>query len=135
MQWFIDIILELVAQVGYLTTGFVDRGDPATPDKQVGDWIKDGTYHDYDISSIVPVGTKGIAYRIIAQTTTISKSVFIRTKGNSNLSNLTQIITQVANVSIGQDGIVPVGTNRIIQYKLTPATWTFLSFTIKGWWL
>ena len=54
MQWLIDIIKEWIIAQGYLTKGYVKRDDPVNADFAMGDFTKDGTWHDLDLSSIVP---------------------------------------------------------------------------------
>lgn len=135
MQWLIDIIQEWVQAQGYLTTGFVDRGDPLSHDYALGDFTKDGAWHDLNLSSIIPENAKGVALHVIGLANTTNASITLRKNGNTNDVNVSRLITVVAHEFHTADMIVALDTNRIIEYRITPVVWLALSATVKGWWL
>lgn len=145
MQWLIDIIKEwVIAQAyatvawvqaqGYLTAGFVDRGDPAAFDFDKTDLITDGTWHDLDLSTIVPAGAKAILASILINDELIERSLMFRKKGNVNIFNRSLIYTQVSNIYNSLDLVIPVDADRKIQYRGEAIVWVAIYVTVKGWW-
>ncbi|GAI20613.1 unnamed protein product [marine sediment metagenome] len=124
-----------VTEQGYLTTGFVDRGDPGTWDFELGDFTLDGNWHDLDLSSIVPEGTKAIAMYVLLRTTSTAKYLIFREKGNAYEKNIAMLQTVIANVPIRGDYIVSLDANRKIEYIGTPNVINLIRFCVKGWWL
>lgn len=113
---------------------FVDRGDAPAWDKNLAAFVTDGAWHDYDLSSIVPVGTKAITYKLLVQAPGIAGFVRFRNKDNNTLFNTTHTQPQVANVTNAVDGVIGVNSNRLIEYQITNMVWTTINFVIKGWW-
>lgn len=111
---------------------FVGRGDPAAADKT--DFITDGIYRDWDLSAIVPAGAKVVLLKgNIADD--VSGSVFaVRKNGQTNEYNASRIRTQVANLSFDMDMVVECDANRVVEYKATNTTWTYIGFSVSGWW-
>lgn len=145
MQWLIDIVTEwIVAQgyalqswveaKGYLTTAFVNRGDPAVADLTDADLSTDGAWHTIDLSSIVPAGTKAVALFCLIFDDAAQSELSFRTNGNVNNSNLSSLYTQVANIINSADVVVPLDANRNIQYKAANVGWIAIEITVKGWW-
>lgn len=131
----VDLMHDWVEAKGYLTTGFVDRGDPAANDFATGDFAKDAAWHDLDLSAIVPVGTKAVAGRLQLNNEAIDRVAYFREKGNANTFNVSLNTTLVANVNHWEDIIFSVDSNRKAQYLVSAAGWTAITLTIKGWWL
>lgn len=113
---------------------FVDRGDPANHDFQVGDFIKDNTWRELDLSSIVPENAHGVLFTVFLRATVIDKPFGIRRAGNVNIRNASFIRTQVANIRISLDLSCPCSVDRKIEYLATDGTINFLNLTVKGWW-
>lgn len=134
MQWLIDIIKEWVIAQGYLTDGFVNRGDPAVVDYVTGDLIKDNAWHDLDLSAIVPENVKGVALYVSILELHIGTSVRFRKKGNTNPANVSRIYNQVAFEPNATDMTVPCDENRKIQYFASNVDFVILNITVKGWW-
>ncbi len=113
---------------------YVDRGDPAAYDFAVGDFTKDGTWYDLDLSGIIPVSAKAVLLEFDIETVNREKHIRIRKYGNANVINHQDIET--FNGGIHQSGsvIVAVDYNRIIKYNIDVATWTELDMVIRGWW-
>lgn len=135
MQWLIDIIKAWIEAQGYLTTSFVDRGDHAVHDFTTGDFIVDGDWHDLDLSSIVAENAKGVAFRIRIKTSVIGMTAEFRTKGNIKSFNMGGINTVVADVNHVGDCIIPLKTDRKIEYSLFGTGLQALYLNVKGWWL
>lgn len=134
MQWLIDIVKEWIQAQGYLTTSFVDRGDPATTDFSIGDFTKDGIWHVLNLSGIVPTDAKAVSLLLTVTNTTVAAFAYFRTAGNLNTRNLSQAITQVSGVGLGNDIVLPLDENLRVEYVFFPAGWLVINLTVKGWW-
>lgn len=119
----------------YLCTGFVDRGDPATPDWTQATLIADGAYHDLDLGGIVPVGTKGVLFTTYLFGDHVHWSIELRRKGNVNTATSNGMLVMIVGLGNWGDVTCAVDENRKIEYKLPNETWTLINMTVKGWWL
>lgn len=135
MQWLIDIIKAWIVAEGYIKTSFVDRGDPAAWDYTLNDFTRDAAWHDLDLSGIVPAGAKAIAVFMKIKSNVVGSNLRLRTNGNVNTSNLTELKTQVANVIISFDVVTIPDGNRVVEYYASLAVWTDISLIVKGWWV
>lgn len=113
---------------------FHDRGDPVTWDWQVGDLTTDGAWHDLDLSTIVPAGTKAVLMRANIVDNLVNQLLYFREKGNSGWQNSSLLTTQVANQGINHDVVVAVDANRVIQYWASSTTWTTINIAVRGYW-
>jgi len=134
MQWLIDIVLEAVAKVGYLTTGFVNRGDPAVPDWGEGDLIVDTDWHELDLSAIVPEGAKGVLFKALGRHAAFGKRFELRPHGHAQTQNICEIQTLVAGAFHHADWVCPCDGDRKIDYMLETPAWITVILTVKGWW-
>ena len=115
---------------------YVDRGDPAAADFAVGALTTDGAWHDLDLSSIVPASAKAVIIRAQIEDNAAGSIFAIRKNGNSNIVNNARQVTQVADVSIHiTPTIVPVDTNRVIEYFASNTTWTTINIAVCGWFI
>lgn len=146
MQWLIDIVKDWIESVpyateawveakNYLTTGYVDRGDPAVPDLNTGDLDKDGTWHTLDLSSVVPAGAKAVHLYLILFDDAVGSLISFRKNGNNFNSNISVMSTTVASVIEYGEIICALDSGRNLQYKVSNVTWLAITVTIKGWWL
>lgn len=113
--------------------GFVDRGDPAAYDRQVGDFTVDSDWHDWDLSAIVPAGAKAVLLRVMMKDDLVERLIQFQKNGNTNTFNSTHIRAQVANVYIEQDLIVACDSDRVIEYYLTTGM-DACNVIVRGWW-
>ena len=115
---------------------YVDRGDPAAVDFAVGALTTDGAWHDLDLSSIVPASAKAVIIRAQIEDNAAGSIFAIRKNGNSNIVNNARQVTQVADVPIHiTPTIVPVDTNRVIEYFASNTTWTTINIAVCGWFI
>jgi len=135
MQWLIDIVLEKVAEVGYLTTSYVDRGGTDSPDFSLGDFIGDLSWNDLDLSAIVPEGAKAVAFSMAGMGSWASSAAKFRKKGNTYGFNVTSFVTPVADIEHSGDCMCGISADRKIQYNLLDVGWDDFYLTVKGWWL
>lgn len=110
-----------------------DRGDPVGEDFGEGDLTADEAFHDLDLSSIVPVGTKAVKFRWQIMCGFTNQYLAIRKKGNVGAMNLFQAKTQEANVANMGDGEVYVNTDRKAEYKLSNVAWTHIRIVIASY--
>ena len=126
----LDVNGEIRSTYGF----FHDRGDATSCDKTVVDWTKDGSWYDWDLSGVVPEGTKGIVIWGYIKSSVAGEFFMLRKNGNSNEYNLLQCQTQAAGIEICFQGVVPCDTNRIIEYKFeNTGHWTDAAAVVVGW--
>jgi hypothetical protein len=114
-------------------SGYVNRGDPAANDFEVGDFTCDAAEHDLDLSGIIPVGCKAIQFFIAVKDDAAGSVLSFFPYVHTYNYNRCAIRTQVADVDIYADYWLVVDSNRKIKYKATNTVWTMISFCIKGW--
>lgn len=134
MQWLIDIVKEWIITQGYLTAGFVDRGDPASKDFTLPNFTTDFTWRDLDLSAIVPEGAKAVLLRLGINAAVGNAYIFLRTKGNVNEINMSLSRTQYSGLQQDAEPTIPLGEDRVIQYKAKNVTWTVIDCVVKNWW-
>jgi len=113
---------------------FVDRGDPAVYDYDKDDLTKDGTWHDLDLSGIVPEKAKAVFIVGHLQGAGADWTIMFRKKGNVNEVVHGGMETLRANVERHRSSIIALDDNRKIQYKVDDQAWTTLDLAVKGWW-
>lgn len=134
LEWLIDLLKEWVIDQGYLTNGFVDRGDPVAVDRALGDFIIDGGWHKWDLSAIVPAGAQGVALGVAFLPLFVSRTIEFRRNGNANTANRVYLASAVAGPLVGVDAICSIDENRLIEYRITPASFALVTVVIKNWW-
>jgi len=135
MQWVIDLVKEWIEAEGYLLSAYVDRGDPAAIDFNLGDLITDSDWHDLDLSAIVPAGAKAVILRVDIMNSSAMSELQLRKNGNSNTQNTSKISTQANNIVFCSDMTVALDANRVIEYEAFPFGWSAITMNVKGWWL
>lgn len=135
LQIFINQVKEWIALQGYLTTSFVDRGDPDTWDFSDATLIQDGNWHDLDLSAIVPANAKAVLGYMIVKDDSVDSYFQVRTNGHVHAISRSGIRTQVANVFNDGDVVMYPDANRKIEYRCSAGDWTRIYLHIKGWWL
>ncbi len=131
MEWLIDLIIEAIG----VPPCFIDRGDPATYDWTVGDFTADGAWHDLDCSAIVPAGATAVVLTVNGLAVTVARSLKLRRKGNVNEINIAHLNVQAAVISNAEEYIVPLDSNRFLEYKITIGGFLALNASVVGWFL
>lgn len=132
MQWLIDIIVAVVRQ----QIGYFDRGDAPAWDFVIGDFTKDGTWHDLTLPTCVPLNARLVLLNVQVRATAVNKSVFFASADYSNDFNLSQNWTQSINIRIGQDFKVrPNPGTRDIRYLMSITGLSLVNVVVRGWWL
>ena len=114
---------------------YVDRGDPAAMDFIVSDLTTDGSWHELDLSSIVPAGAHAVNMRLAIADNLTNEVLNIREKSNTNNINLLTVKTQVANLVNYTSGIVTCDNDRKIEYNASNTTWTYIGIVVGGWFI
>lgn len=133
MQWLIDVIKDWINTQGFLTSAFVDRGDPAAPDFTDVNFIQDDAWHEIDLSAIVPDNAKAVILTAVTLSDTATSSFTLRKNGNVNDTSVSRILTPLANTAFVADLTCPISTNRKLDYNAQNVTWHVLTLTVKGW--
>ncbi len=114
---------------------FVDRGDPAAYDFEVGVLTTDGVWRDLDVSGVVPSGAIAVQFFLQVVIAGPGYTAKIRKKGNTNTYNALTVTTIYANQTSGVIGIVPVGTSPGFQYWCENGIWSAVNILIQGWFI
>jgi len=114
---------------------YVDRGDAQTFDKDTSAFTIDGTWHDLDLSAIVPAGAYVINISCYVRATAAAQVLTFRENGNTKGNNALTARTQVAAVSLQFTGLVACNANRIIEYLASNVTVDLIRLNIIGWFL
>lgn len=114
---------------------YVDRGDVGSYDYSTDDFTKDNNWHDLDISSKIPAGTKAIVCIVWAQSYNPTNVVYFAKKGDTNYFNISTIITQQGGIGCPQDIIIMPDTDGWIKYRATGTQWQILTLVIKGYFI
>ena len=114
---------------------YVDRGDPTAPDWDHTTLTQNYNYTDLNCSAIVPAGAKAIHFSLIIRHTLAFKDAGLRKNGNTQTVNAGLVYTQVSNINISLDVIVPCDANRIIEYYFATPAWPLIILTIRGWFI
>ena len=125
----------IVSEIGGGSTNYryVDRGDPASPDWEVGDLTTDGTWRDLDCSSIVSSDAIAILFNMYIKDDATNSYIQLRKNGNSNDNAVNTLRTQVANQGIDALFCIPCDSNQVVEYRSTNTTFTSIQITILGW--
>jgi microcystin-dependent protein len=110
-----------------------DRGDPEPTAWDKSSWTTNGTWVDWDLSAIAPVGTKSVRIRLSIKDDAPDSEIVFRKNGNTNIYAIEGAVTQVANQAIPAYITVPCDANRVIEYNATNTTWTSIYAVILGW--
>lgn len=115
--------------------GWVDRGDPATDDITLASLLADNSWHDLDLSAIVPVGAKIIRLLLRSNPGTSSaRKIYFRKNGNSNTYSITGVEHETEWHYKMTVVDVFCDSNRIIEY-LVSGTMNTLTIVVIGWYL
>jgi len=112
---------------------YVDRGDPSGSDFTESDLTTDGTWRDLDLSSIVPAGATHVILEVTLYDGVAGYGIQFRKNGYSNETTCSYTWVQAANTWIGDQVIIPLDSNRVIEYKAGNITFTNINVSVSGW--
>lgn len=112
---------------------FVDRGDPSAYDLDLASMTADDSFHDWDVSGVVPAGAKAVV--LVVHLRGNDANLIGRFRKNGNTDTYAVVIgrTQAANVVMNYQVTVPCDTNRVIEYALSASGLDLCNITIIGW--
>ncbi len=134
MQWLIDIVKKWIIAQGYLTSGYVDRGDPAAYDFETEDFIQIGEWQTFDLSATVPEGAKAVLLMFLAIPVGVGRFIQFRRLGNSEIKVIAKTISVVTGVEFDAMLVVAVDDDRKIECRTSAAAFDVISVSICGWW-
>ncbi len=115
---------------------YVNRGDPAGWDFEVGDFTTDNTWRDLDLSSIIPVEAKLVHFRGSIEDGITGEDVIFKTKGYDNEGSSVSGNILIANIDQEySDWFIEPDDDRLIVYKASNTVWTKLSLLVRGWFI
>lgn len=136
-----DALFTLISDLRTWTQGkfdalkcFENRGDPAGNDFATHNFTQDNTWHELDLSGIVPADAKGVVVSLLLLNAGVGRYFALRQHGNVNSWNVSGNTIQVANIFYRTDATCPVDGDRHIDYFASAAGWTIINMTVKGWW-
>lgn len=117
-----------------ITYGYYhDRGDPDDYDYTQATLTLDTNYHDLDLSSIIPEGTKAVSLIVYIKDAVADKYIGFRKNGNAHSNCSPTVYNQVANIYTHSSVIIGCDSNRIIEYYANGGT-DNIAITVNGWW-
>lgn len=112
---------------------FIDRGDPDSPDWETGAFTTDNTWRDLDCSSIVPANAKAIVFAGYITDDAVNSQFMMRKKGCTNLYTIRYVVSQVINKTMAFSWLMACDNNRVVQYKATAVTFSYIQLNVIGW--
>jgi hypothetical protein len=110
------------------------RGYPTAVDYAVGDLTTNGTWQSLDLSSIVDSGAKTVLLGVQVADDAAASIIQFQDSDTNSVVNLSQIATQVDNISVYADMIVPLTSARVLYYKASNLTFSTINIVVRGWW-
>jgi len=115
--------------------GFKDRGNPSEVDYDTGDFTANDDWVDMTLS-MIDTGATAVALHVVIMDNAAGSSVAFRKNGNTNIYNIAQASTQVANVASVHDIVVGVDSDKKIEILYQEdISLTQLNVTVVGWWM
>ncbi len=99
----------------------------------IGDFTRDGTWREKDISGIVPVGTTKVQIRAFLYASGTAHTISWRKGGESNVEHRVAQDIGTENRNYYWDTWVDVSSDRKIEYNITAGGMTTYSVKILGW--
>lgn len=113
---------------------FVDRGDPADYDFEIGDFTQDDAWHTLSLAALITLGAKLILFDFDYRNIAANRHIVLRKNGQSNNINHAQVHTRVAAQDDHAMMVVAPDANRVIEYKVSTAGWAHINASVRGWW-
>lgn len=114
---------------------YIDRGDPASHDFTIGNFVTNGNWQDLDLSSIIPANVKLVSLFVSVNDDLLGSGIVFRKKGNNSVANVCKVKCLVINADIEFDLVVSPNGDKIIEYLATNTGFTTIYTTVRGWWL
>ena len=130
-----EIYTDQVSEEG-IDMKYVDIGDPSAYNWSEATLTLNGSWHDLDLSSIVPLAGAShlVHFKLMIKDTTVGRSILFRTKGKSYNTVCPGAYVQVANQYKIVMFSIPCNSSRVIEYQATSAAWSNVYLAIVGYW-
>lgn len=112
---------------------YVGREDISDYDFTKAVLIQDSSYHDLDLSSIVPVGTTLVAIHYRVAHSNANEFMKLKKKGALTDYNAFIWVTLMATQEHRGLALVECDKNRKIEYHFSTPDWLIIYLTIYGW--
>ena len=123
---------ELTKTEDTLRKKVTDSGDSTAVDFTQANLVTDATWRDLNLSTKIPLGTRWVILAVELKDDAAGSYLMFRKNGYYNSNNVSQLATQVANVSVFSDMFVQVDNDRIIEYKGSNLAFVAINIKIKG---
>lgn len=107
---------------------------PVTFDFVVGDFTTDASWHDLDLSGIIPEGAKAVLIKMTTYQGSVGTKFLMKKKGTID-GNCIDTETQVNLRDERAQGIIGVDENRKVQYWGSNNVWGYINIIIMGWFI
>lgn len=131
MQYLIDAIVSRLR----LEFGYFERPYPGDPDWEKPILNADTSWHDRDLSGIVPVGTRAVLFYLRGEASASGRSLLLRPNNTYTGVGITGLRMQIANRGYDQTKVLSIGDDRTFQTKVSATSWTVLELVVAGWWM
>lgn len=103
-------------------------------DKQIGDFTTDGNFklNGLDVSGIVPAGAVAVHLRI-ELSDDAANSLFIVRADAAFAEAQMRTRTQVANISLDLNGVIPISSDRLLDYYGSNLVFIAINVGVLGW--
>ena len=113
---------------------YKDRGDNADYDFTLGSFIRDGDWHELDLSSIAGAKAQLVHIRLMGKHNATDVELNFRTNGNSNERNIAMLRIIVADIYNSVDIDIYTDVDGKIEYKGTTGAFSEIYLSVRGWW-
>lgn len=135
MQWLIDIVYEKVIAALGGPPFYVYRGDPSFWDFTDFTLVRDGAWHELDLSGIVPAGAAAVHFRFQCVSPSVGPLILFRRVGQVKDFNEDFFKCYVAGIVTTRSCTVALDSNRHIEYKIASVEIAGTGLVVRGWWL
>lgn len=112
---------------------YVDKGDLAAWDYQIGDFTVGSGWHTLDISAKVGAAERLVLLRMQIKSAAGGKEMRLRTNGNSNEFNMQSMFTHDNTLYYRDDVWVKTDANGVIEYWIISTTWNTINMSVRGY--
>lgn len=110
------------------------------PDQQsydfiLSDFTRDYQYHDLDLSGIIPAGTKLVLLWGAFKSDTPDCEGNFAQSGHTGEYLKSLYFEPVANIGCTMDCLIPVDSDRKIQYRFSNVTYLYINLSVVAWFI
>jgi len=110
-----------------------DRGACAGYDFTQLTLVQDGSWHEMDLSSIVPEGALFVKLHCGIRSPNADDSMKLRKAGTARVFNIYALHVNVVSQTIKGDAWIPLSIDRKVEYSFTNRIWDVITIVVGGW--